>query len=595
MAPTSTSHSRRLLAAALAISALLPAGASLAQGEGRDPEARRREARAVQLTNQADELIRLRKPGEAAPLVRQAAELVENDPELWDQAGWLYLDAGEAEPALQAFEAERKLLPEGVAPPGGLLISQFALGNRAEVERLIGRLVPADRAAEAVAVAAKGLGAAPRSPDWSYALGYLYARVLGQGPRGLEAMEAVVMAQPDRAEAWLLLVEMNRQLNRGPQEDAAAVEYLKLAPATVDAFRLRGEKYAALQKYADAIAEYEEGIKKHPNAEALYLQLARLHGSLGGTEQAEQVLRRLLARAESEKSPTLRAQANLALANHLIRTRRYPDAEKLYAEMAKAPDASALVVTNWGSLLALKGDWPAAAAALSQAADREAADPENRRPSRQNDVLIARYRAAVARLAAGEKDAARKELDAAAALGGETRTSAGMEVAAFRAYLGDTAAARSLAYSRGDERWAGFLWRRELEDEAGELEVRGRFSAAATGWRAILQEVVRREPQAWPAAYALARVYAAGGATQAAQELLRGAAERKPDWWALYYPRGQYYAQRRDKELGIPLLEQTLKLAPEARQARSLLNLLRNAAEPEPEEPVTPPEGEEPL
>lgn len=537
-------------------------------------------AQAGQLARRGEELLRQGKFAEAAALFRQAAELTPDDWALWDRAGWAYLDAGQAAPALQAFEQLRKTAPAGTPTHGGILISHFALGDLKECSEWIRRLLPPPQADRAIAVVAKGLAAKPRSPDWNFALGYLYARVLGNSPRGLVYVEDVVEANPKHAEAWLLLVEINRQLDRGPQEDAAAIKYLELAPETPEAYRLRAERFASLQKFAEAIAEYEAGIAKHPEADELYYQLARIHERLGGVRQAESVYRRLLEAAATRKLDLVHAQARLQLANFQTRQRNYAEAERYWREMAQKPDASAAVWSSWGALLALCGKWEEAAAALETAAAREEKERGLALPADRDDLLAARYRAAVCRIAAGQRDRAKAGLEAALAMRGETRSTPEIEATAFLAWLeGRGARAEALAYRRSDERWAAFLWRQRPPE--GELEVRGRFSPAATAWRAILQEIQKRAADCWPADYALARIYAAGGFSEEAIRLLERTARARPDWWAPHYALGQYYAAQRRKEPGLAAFRRVLQLAPDCRQARVYLSLLADLKDDE--------------
>jgi len=538
---------------------------------------------AAQLVRRAEELQATGKLAEAAALLQQAAELTATDAALWDRAGWAHLDAGKAAEALAAFEAARKAAPAGTEPSGGLLISNFALGREAEVLAHAKRLLPADAYALAAPVITRGLAAQPRTPEWSYALGYLYARVLPQSPRGLEPLEAVVKANPRHADAWLLLHELNKQLDRGPQEDAAAVEYLKLSPNTADAFRLRAQRYATLDKHAEALAEYEAGIVKHPLAAELYYQLARTHERLGGMKQAEDVYRRLVTNAAAQKMDALHTQARAQLANFHARRQNYVEAEKFYREAARNPDATAATWSNWAAMLALSGKWEEAAKAMETTAQRDEQARGKTVPEVRDDLLVARYRAGVCRLAAGQRDLAETNFKAALALKKESRTGPELETRAFLAWLeGRTAKLDQLAYTRSDERWAGFIWRAQPEE--GEFEVRGRFAPSAAAWRVILQTAQKRYPDCWPADYALARLYASAGFTTEALALLTRATQARPDWWAPYYAMGQQYARTRNKELGVPVLRKALQLAPQARQARVMLSLLANAREAVPEE-----------
>ncbi len=510
---------------------------------------------------------------EAAEAFQSAADLTPEDWLLWERCGWAHLDNEDAAKGLKAFEASRKNSPQGAAPTGGLLVSHFALKDAAAVRTDLGALLDEDRLPAALAVINKGLAAKQGEPDWLYALGYIYARVLGNSSRGIGPLETLIEAEPKRAEAWLLLVDLNQALNRGRQEDAAAIKYLDLAPDTADAFRLRAQRFAVIQKYPEAIGEYQAAIQKYPDEEELYYQLARTQEKAGGRPLAESTLKQIIARAEMKGKASVRMRARAQLAQLQVRGNQFAEAAAFFEEAAAVPAANSATLTTLGSLQVLTGKWDEAAASLDRAAERELAARGTLHAAARDDILVARYHAAVCWLAAGKRDRATAGLRTALALKGESRTGQEAEVVAFLTWVGEDP--KALAYARSDERWAAMIWRQMPEE--GELEVRGRFSVAARGWRAILQQVQKTEPACWPANYALARIYAAGGFSDEAIRLLGLVNMRKPDWWASHYALGQYYAQRRDRDKGVPSLKRTLQLAPECRSARLLLTLLEAA------------------
>ena len=570
----------KYLLAALTLLSLIPYGAALAQAVPPPATNSRlpKETQAARLALKAEGLQSTGKFSEAAVLLQQAAELTPDDASLWEKAGWAHLDAGSAAPALKAFEAARKAAPPGpretAASVGGLLISQFALGNAKEVETLVRRVVPANGVPAVMAAVTKGLAAKQPAPDWNYALGYLYARVLQSSARGVGIIEEVVKVQPKNAEAWLLLVEMNQDLDRGAREDSAAIKYLELAPETVDAYRLRAQRFAALRKTREAVAEYEAGVVKYPTSSELHYQLARVHERSGGAKQAEAVYRKLIAAATARNDDKLRDEARTQLAIFQARQKNYVEAEKFYREAAARPDAAAPVWASWGALLALQARWEDAAKAFDGAASRDQKDGGASR----DDVMVSRYRAAACRLADGRKDTARAGFESALPPAGAVRSTTEIEIAAFLAWIrGRTAPLDRLAYQRPDERWAGFSWRAEPDE--GELEVRGRFSLPATAWRAILQGIQRKSPDCWPADYAVARIYAAGGFSEEALRLLGRVTRGRADWWAPFYAMGQHYARERDREKGIEVLSRAVQLAPGCGPARTYLSLLRNLKE----------------
>lgn len=539
-------------------------------------------AQATQLSDQADDLLRKGKFPEAAALLQKAAELTPDDWTRWDRAGWAYLDSGKPDLALTAFAAARKAAP-AATPVNGLLVANFGLGKKDVVAKLLPDLVPGDQLPVVKPIVDKGLAAKPFTTDWNYALGYLYATVLRNSGRALGLLETVVKAEPMRADAWLLLVEVNRDLDQAAQEDAAAVKYLELAPDAADAFRLRAERLVSLREYPAAIDEYKAGIAKVPSAEILYFQLARLYERFGNKKEAEATYRQLIAAAETAKKDSSRQQARAALAAYQLRQQNFAEAEKFYREAALKPEATLSTLESWGASLALLGKWEEAAKAMESAADRDAKARGTTDPTVRDSLLAARYRAAVCRVAAGQPDQAKAGLEAALALQNELRTGPAMEAAAFLTWLNLKEPAKTpLGYQKSDERWAGFAWRQSQVNVAeGERDVRGRYDAPATAWRAILQQVQKANPNAWPADYVLARAYASAGFNDEALELLQKASGRKSDWWAIPYAMGQYYAQKRDKDNGVETLQRALRLAPQCRQARVYLSLLNNLKDEE--------------
>jgi len=535
-------------------------------------------AAAAKLVAQSDDLARKGKYEESAALLQKAAELTPEDWALWDSVGWAHLDNLKFPEALKAFEAARKAAPSGSALLGGPIVVHFAMGTKPELVKLIGQLVPANRLPVVMSVVDKGLAAKQFSIDWNYALGFLYADVLRNNARAIGLIESVAKADPKRADAWLLLVEINRSLDRSAQEDAAAVKFLDLAPESPDAYRLRAERAAAQRQYPLAISEYKAGIEKSPGTEVLYYQLARVYERSGAEKESEAVYRQLMAYAESKKLAEMLQQARASLGAFQLRHKKYADAEKYYREMAQASDSTVSTWENWGSALAMLGNWKEAATAMKGAAERLAKSQAAGDAEARDNLLAARYRAGVYQVAAGLRDEAAKTLDAALVDKGPSRTGVESEAAIFRFWLTlKESPASRLGYQKGDERWAAFLWRQtQVDAMGGEREVVGRFSATATAWRAALQQIQKANPDAWPADYALARIYAAAGFSAEGIELLNKALRRKGDWWAIHFALGQYHAQQRDKDEGVSVLRRVLQLAPECRQARVYLSLLTN-------------------
>lgn len=578
----------KFFAASLAILGLALAGtAGWSQGAPARGAADSREVRerdASRLVREAEDLQRQRKVVEAAAAFRKAAERNPEDPALWDQAGWAHLSAGQADPARQAFEQARKLTPPGVTVSGGLLVAYYALANKDELLKLVRQTVPPDVATRAEPVLTRGVAAQQRTLDWNFGLGYLYVRVLGNSRRALPFAEAVAAENPKHAQAWLLLTEINQALNRGPQEDAAAIRYLELAPETADAYRLRAYRCYIHQQYQAAMDEYQEGITKHPEEAELYYGLARVYERQNQVKQAEATYQKLVDLAGQKKLDVLRAQARAQMANFQLRVKNYAGALGYFREATTRPDASPGVHATLGALLVLQGKWSEAIPALDAVSERDEKLRGRTSPAARGDLIQARYRAALCRLAAGQRDPAATALRAALEYRGEARAAPEVEMRAFLVWLaGKGAPLGPLAYSRSDERWASFQWREPVEED--EARVSRRTSPQAAAWRAILAEVKSKNADCWPVRYALARQLAGEGASAEAVSLLQEGIRLRGDWWAPHYALGDHYTREGKNPQAQAALERVVALAPECRAARVGLSLLRNRPVDDPDRP----------
>ncbi len=574
---------RTWIAGILAAGLLGAAGASAAPAPPPVSASLPKDTQAAQLALRAEELQSRGKWAEAAAALEQAAQLVPTDWTLWDRAGWAWIDAEQAQKAVAAFQSARTAAP-GESPVGGLLAAEYLTGQKEAFQSLLAADRAGDPGPRMLGLITAGLAAKTKTPAWSLGLGALYARVLRNNYRAVGPLEDAARALPTNADVWLLLTEVNQELNRGPQEDAAAVKYLELAPATEDAYRLRAERYAAQQHTGEAISEYAAGIAQYPTAAELHFALARLYEKEGAAKSAEMIYRKLIAAAGTAKQPGLVLQARAQLANFQARNKEYAAAEAFYREAAARPDATAATWTTWGSLLAIQGKWPEASRALLSAADQDEKAHGSTRPSARSELLTERYHAAVCRLLAGGKGPCSTTLRAALARREETRSTGEIEARAFLSWCDNQPVpATELPYRKGDERWASFTWRRKVQGDEFDARSAGTGSIPATGWRAILQAVQKQYPDCWPAAYALSRIYATAGYGEEALGLLNGVARARTDWWAPYYALGQLYVYRLDKDQGVPILQRVLQLAPECRQARLNLQLLTNAKDPDDE------------
>lgn len=528
--------------------------------------------KAAQLELHAGDLLRAGYPLEGARAYEQAAGFTPKESNLWGSAGWAYLDAGQAAAALAAFRKEQALLPPSSRPPGGLLVANYALPNKAELTRLLPEFAAPEEIEEARKVVSEGAAAKPFSTKWHYGLGYIYARLLDLSPRGIYFLDEVIEAEPENAAAWLMLADLHQAAGNQQQGDAAATRYLELAKEAPDAYRLRAGRYLALRRVADAVAEYRDGLAKHPDAYSLYYGLARSLDAAGDGPGAVKAYQQLIDRATESKQPEIASGATLQLAGFYARKGRYKEAEALYAAAAKLAGAGPAIWRSWAWTLALQGRPAEAAAALQGALERErkaapasAASPESQ--------AAAAGEAAVALLAAGKREEAIPLLRRAAAPG-LPRGVAHAEYAALLAWASRAASLpEGLEYQRGDELWSTFLWRQAPEPGA-EATRPQRFSLTQAGWKALLESIVKADAKAWPALYALARLDAREARTAQALDRLKKAAALRPDWWASHYALADRYVRLEEEPAAVAALRRVLTLAPECRQAEVRLNLL---------------------
>lgn len=530
------------------------------------------ERAAREFSDEADRLLRQGKVPEAAAAYQKAADANPADPLAWDRAGWAHLDNADAERAKKAFETGRLKTPKGARPSGGLLVALYVLKEKEPLFKLLRDYLPSYQLAEGEKVLDGGMKAALRSAPWSFGLGYLYSRVLGNSTRAVFHAESAAQQQPMNAQAWLLLVEINQALNRADQEQAAAVEFLKLEPESADAFRLRAQRVAASGDAESAAVECEDGLKKHPQSVELYVMLARYHERAGKPVEAEAALKRLLKSGSEGKVDGAEATAQSLLAAFHVRRKQYAAAEPYYKGLAVRAGSTALARHNWAAVLAVQSRWKEAAAAYeTAAAGASAASGAN-----SEEYLPLSTRAAFCLSLASERDAARTLLEKALSTAPRSRSYSRIEAASTAVWLGSTSAPKELGYVKDDERWAAFPFREEVDE--GENRPAPRTSLPESAWRHILKAQTENVKDCWPAELVLARISASDGNGAASARSLETVAKARPDWWAPHYVLADYFTRGDQLPRAQAELTRVLQLAPDCRAARGALSLLKNRA-----------------
>jgi tetratricopeptide (TPR) repeat protein len=209
----------------------------------------------------------------------------------------------------------------------------------------------------AAAVVDRYLAAAPEPASTAVRLGY--ARLLmdtQQVAAARQQLETVTRAQPDRAEAWLLLGLLQAQARQNAPAKAALERYLALtaeAPPADTNVRGRTQAYLQLAQLAEREQDYQEAntwLDRISNAdEALAVQSRRaaLLAKQGRLAQARQLLQQLPEKQASDARRKGLAEAQMlrdagahaeALDVHQQLAQRFPEDADLQYEWAMAAD-----------------------------------------------------------------------------------------------------------------------------------------------------------------------------------------------------------------------------------------------------------------
>lgn len=530
--------------------------------------------RAAQLEQYGVALLRTGYAAEAAAAFSQAAEATPSTATLWEQAGWAYLDAGDAPQALAMFARVREAALPGEPPPSGLLVAHFALGEKEKLQALLPAFAAPDELEKARKVVAEGLAEKPFTRRWNFALGYIYARLLNNSPRGISFLEDAAEADPKDPEVWLLLADLQHAAGNQAQGDAAAEHYVELAPETRDYYRLRASRFLDLNQPETAVAEYRAGIKKHPRAWELYQGLARAQDASADDKGAVSTYAEMIRQAREAGQQQSANAAEIQLAALHARRGRFAEAEKLYGAAAARPEAGTALIESWAYSLSLLGRFDQSARAFRRALEREKSVRGESHPLARESIAAAAGKAGLATLAAGQEKEA-EPLFRQAISGGLPRSAAAAEYAGFASLLRrEKKLSPLLRYHRGDELWAVLLWRQLPEGERAAGA--GRFSLHTAGVRALLGAILKRDARAWPAAYAQARMQARDGDVAGAETLLRQVTAAQPAWWAAHFALADRLQQTGDARGAMAALERVIELEPECRPAVQRLAALRS-------------------
>jgi putative PEP-CTERM system TPR-repeat lipoprotein len=266
----------------------------------------------------------------------------------------------------------------------------------------------------------------PQSPQPLLRLAGLYVRQKDTS-RAIEALRRAQKLAPNARDVTPLFVQAYMAGDRPEDALKEARALQKAEPKFAGGYALEGDIYAAQRKFAQAEKPYREALKLEPKADAVAIRLHRALADGGKAAEADSFAKNWLA--ESPKNVSLRlylGDRELAVKNYKAAAAQYQavigiepnhavalnnlawvggelgDPKAIgYAERAvKVAPNSAAVLDTYGSLLVRKGDMAKGLEYLSRAAQAA--------PARY-DIRL-NYARALAK--AGQKDAARKELEA---------------------------------------------------------------------------------------------------------------------------------------------------------------------------------------
>lgn len=354
----------------------------------------------------------------------------------------------------------------------------------------------------------------------------------------------------------------------GQQEEAAAVlaEYLRLHPNTAEAYVLKAEKSTAA---GSALGILEAGMARFPRATILYTEAARWYERLPDANETATRLHRIREIAAAQESAVGERLAAIALRDHYLRHRLYPEAEPLCRQLL-TPQARGHEWETLGLTLLTQGKWMEAAEAYGAAATAHAGDPLSDSEALAKTLTLQ----GLALLATGETAGAATARErfagvARATADGGARRSVARE--AFAVWAGAVPLhSNRLQYRPGDEQQMRVWWGKTLHAARGGI-LPDTPLLPTDARRALLETVVGRHPDCYPARYELAQLLAEEGVLAAALAHLQAARGACPNGWAPRWALADYYYGAGRHDAARQELQRVTQLAPGLREATTLL------------------------
>jgi tetratricopeptide (TPR) repeat protein len=142
----------------------------------------------------------------------------------------------------------------------------------------------------AIGLAASGPDGDFFCPPYPYPPDSEYLRFLRSTHKNIDlaihSFSEAVRLNPDFAPAYKRLMACLVILGRTKETMDAANHLISLAPYSADAFSLRGNVYSALQRHAEALADFQTAIEHSPNNAQWHADASREYESLGELAKA---------------------------------------------------------------------------------------------------------------------------------------------------------------------------------------------------------------------------------------------------------------------------------------------------------------------
>ena len=224
---------------------------------------------AVELFNQGNTLVELRRYDEAIALIDKVLQLQPNYPQAWVKRGEALLELQKNDEALKAFDEALKLKLD-YAP---------AWYGRAKV------LDKLQRNEETLAALNKALEIQPDDATAWYFQGEVLDK-LQRHEEAIAALNKAVQIKPDDAQAWYMRGAVLNKLQRYDDALISLGEAVQQKPAYPEAWTEKGKVLRELQRYEEAVASLDKALQLDPNSPYAWGERGHMLGQLKRYDEA---------------------------------------------------------------------------------------------------------------------------------------------------------------------------------------------------------------------------------------------------------------------------------------------------------------------